>query len=49
MELLVESRLIPRSRLVPLAKETNQIVSMIVASQKTLRRNSPKSKIQNPK
>jgi four helix bundle protein len=49
MELLVEGRLVRKSRLVALATEMDQIVAMIVASQKTLRRNLPKSKIQNPK
>jgi len=49
MELLVEARLVSKTRLAKLATEMNQITAMIVASQKTLRRRLPKSKIQNPK
>jgi four helix bundle protein len=49
LELLVDTKLMPKSRLADLSKEMNQIVAMIVASQKRLRRNLPKSKIQNPK
>ncbi len=49
MELLADSKLVPKARLIDLNSEINQIVAMIVASQKRLRRNRPKSKIQNPK
>ena len=49
MELLAETDLVRKPRLTDLAAELNQIVAMIVASQKRLRRNLPKSKIQNPK
>lgn len=49
MELLVEARLVPPTRLAKLVAEIHEITSMIVASQKTLRRSLPKSKIQNPK
>ena len=58
LELLVEGKLMPKRRLEPLIDEMNQILAMIVASQRTLRRRTiqnPKSKIewqskiQNPK
>ncbi len=49
LELLTELELIPPGRLTGLMDELNQIVAMIVASQKTLRRNNPKSKIENRK
>lgn len=49
LELLVEADLMPANRLSELIQEFNEIVAMVVASQKTLRRNNPKSKIQNPK
>ena len=49
MEILVDCKLIPHKRIAELMGEMNQIVAMIVASQKTLRRRNPKSKIQNPK
>ena len=44
--LLIESEMVPKGRLAPLVDEMNQILAMVVASQKTLRRGSnPKSKI----
>ena len=47
IELLIESEILPVHRLVELIDELNQIVAITVSSQKTLRRNNPKSKIQN--
>ncbi len=52
MELLIESGLIPETKLTSLMVETNEIIAMTVASIKTLRTKNiqnPKSKIQNPK
>lgn len=46
LELIVESVMLRKGRLTPLLDEFNQILAMIVASQKTMRRNpNPKSKI----
>jgi len=58
MELLIESKIVYTSRVDALIKETNEILAMVVASIKTLRRTikgnfpsiqnrNPKSKIQN--
>lgn len=50
LELIIESGMMRKTLLAPLIDETNQILSMVVASQKTLRRASiqnPKPKIQN--
>jgi four helix bundle protein len=47
MELLVESGLVPAHKLENLIKETNEIVSMLVASLKTLRSKSKQSRIYN--
>ena len=47
MELLVESGIMPASRLNNLIAETNEIVSMLVASLKTLRSKSKQSRIYN--
>ncbi len=47
MELLVESGLVPPHKLGNLMKETNEIVSMLVASLKTLRSKSQQSRIYN--
>jgi four helix bundle protein len=53
LEMLVEAELVPESKLNKLMAETNEIISMIVASIKTIRtqnkNSSPKSKIQNLK
>jgi len=49
LELLIEAQVLPANRLTELIEEFNQIVAMIVASQKTLRGNNPKSKIENRK
>ncbi len=49
LELLVEAELMSAKRLNDLIRELNEIVAMVVASQKTLRRRNPKSKIKNPK
>jgi four helix bundle protein len=45
LELLVEAEIVRAKRLALLIAELNEIVAMVVASQKTLRRNHPKSKI----
>jgi four helix bundle protein len=47
MELLVEADIMRKARLEGLMVEANEILAMIVASIKTLRRRNPKSKIQN--
>src|SRR5262245_55814007 len=44
LELLTESGLMPAARLADLASETNEITAMIIASLKTLRAKSLKSK-----
>jgi four helix bundle protein len=51
LELLIETGEIPETQVRNLMKETNEILAMIVASIKTLRRKSqnPNPKIQNPK
>ena len=49
LELIGESELMKPDRLNELMSEFDQIVAMVVASQKTLRANNPKSKIGNPK
>ncbi len=49
LELLIEASLMPAKRLTELIRELNEILSMVVASQRTLRGKNPKSKIQNPK
>ena len=49
IELLIESEILPAHRLSELIHELNQIVAITVSSQKTLPRNNPKSKIENPK
>lgn len=49
LELLIDASIIPASRLDELKVELNEIVAMTVASQKTVRRNNPKSAIQNRK
>src|SRR5271157_91448 len=45
IELLIESEILPVHRLVELIDELNQIVAITVSSQKSLRRNNPKSKM----
>jgi four helix bundle protein len=45
LELLIDASILSRERLSDLIDELNQIVAMIVASQKTLRRNNPKSRM----
>lgn len=47
LELLSEAAVLPAVSLNGLRQELNEILAMIVASQKTLRRNNPKSKIYN--
>lgn len=49
LELLGEADVVPMNRLSALMGEMNELAAMVVASQKTLRRNNPKSKIQNRK
>ncbi len=49
IDLLIESEILPAHRLLELLDELNQIVAITVSSQKTLPRNNPKSRIQNPK
>jgi four helix bundle protein len=48
-EMLGESGIVPANRISSLHKELGEILDMVVASIKTLRRRNPKSKIQNPK
>ena len=49
IELMAESGLIKPELVSELAGGFDEIVAMVVASQKTLRSNNPKSKIANPK
>jgi four helix bundle protein len=49
IEMLIESGIVPQRRLTLLHEELGQILAMVVASIKTLRRHNPKSKIKNPK
>jgi four helix bundle protein len=51
LELILESGVMPQSKLADLRQEANEITAMTVSSIKTLRSrpNIPKSKIQNPK
>jgi len=49
IEMLGESGVISQRRLSPLHRELGEILAMVVASIRTLRRRNPKSKIQNPK
>ena len=49
IEMLGESGIMSARRLASLHKELGEILAMVVASIKTLRRRNPKSKIQNPK
>jgi four helix bundle protein len=49
IEMLGESRIVPEHRLASLHRELGEILAMVVASIKTLRRRNPKSKIQNLK
>lgn len=44
LELIIESELLTENRLQGLMREFDEILAMIVASQKTLRRNNPKNK-----
>jgi four helix bundle protein len=50
LELLVEAGEVPETKVASLMSEVNEILAMVVASIKTLRRrkNNPKSKIANP-
>jgi four helix bundle protein len=49
IDMLIESGIVSEARLSPLYHELGEILAMVVASIKTLRRSDPKSKIQNPK
>jgi four helix bundle protein len=49
MEMLVDAKIVPESRLGDLITEFNEILAMTVASIKTLRNSNPKSQIQNRK
>lgn len=49
IELISESGVMPQERLTELLKEFDEITAMVVASQKTISANNPKSKIANPK
>ncbi len=49
IELLIESEIVPESKLMNLYKDIDEIVAMTVSSIKTLKVNNPKSKITNPK
>lgn len=48
LELIGESELVKPERLTELINEFDEIVAMVVASQKTLRANNPQSKIEAP-
>lgn len=47
LELIIESKMLPKKRVQSLLKECNEITALIVASIRTARSN-PKSKIRNP-
>jgi four helix bundle protein len=49
LELLVESGLMPDTRLVDLASETNELIAMVITSLKTLRAKSHKSRYSSDK
>jgi len=49
LELLIEAKIIPESRLRPLMGEMEELLRMTVASIKTLRARNPKSKIASRK
>jgi four helix bundle protein len=49
IEMLGEAGIIRQQRLADLHRELGEILAMVVASIKALRRRNPKSKIQNPK
>ncbi len=49
MELLIDAEVVTAKKLGSLMVEVGEILAMTVASIQTLRRNTPKSKIQNPK
>lgn len=44
LEQLGESEIMPAARLKPLLDEFNEIVAMVVASEKTMKRNNPRSR-----
>jgi four helix bundle protein len=49
MELLVDAKIVTLKKVEGLMKEIDEVLAMIVASIRTMRRANPKSKIQNPK
>lgn len=52
IELIMESDLLPHGRCAPLLAEANELVAIMIATQKSLSRSSrkdPKSEIRNPK
>lgn len=49
IELLIESEILPESKVMNLYRDINEIVAMTVSSIKTLKFKNPKSKTRNPK
>ena len=49
LELIVESNLLEKERLMALIKEADELTAIFTASGKTARQNNPKSPIRNPK
>ena len=49
IEMLGDSNMVPKQRLAPLHRELGEILAMVVASIKTLRRHNPTSKNKNPR
>jgi len=49
LELIVESNLLEKERLLALIKEADELTAIFTASGKTARQNNPKSPIRNPK
>jgi len=49
IEMLGDSNMVPKQRLAPLHRELGEILAMVVASIKTLRRHNPTFKNKNPR
>lgn len=49
LELIVESNLLEKERLLAMIKEADELTAIFTASDKTARQNNPKSPIRNPK
>jgi four helix bundle protein len=49
LELIVESNLLEKERLLAMIKEADELTAIFTASGKTARQNNPKSPIRNPK